>query len=216
MRVKAPTQEKASGKIPKFAELKEGFAYALSRPVLLGTYLVDIVAMIFCYPMVLFPALASSPSELGPFYSAMSLGAFITTMTSAWTLKIKRHGAMITIAALGWAVFIAGFAMSTSYWIGLFFLVLAGFSDMVSAIFRSTIWNQTIPDSHRGRLGGIEMLSYMCGPLLGNTLLGYLATVSTPRGALFTGSCIAMGAIVVVTMCLMSFWRYRSQQESIR
>lgn len=214
LQIKSPHQSTSTGQFPTLRHLKEGFEYALKRPVLLGTYLVDMVAMVFCYPMVLFPALASNPNELGPFYSAMSLGAFFATLTSAWTPKVKRHGMMIALAAFFWAVFIAGFSRVNHYFIGLLFLVFAGWSDMISAIFRSTIWNQTIPDSHRGRLAGIEMISYMCGPLIGNTLLGYLAAIANPKNALFIGSITSMVAIFIVVLFLLPFWRYESLGKS--
>ena len=58
--------------------------------------------------------------------------------------------------------------LSPNIWLVLGFLVCAGAADMISGIFRSTIWNQTIPDELRGRLAGIEMLSYSVGPMGGS------------------------------------------------
>ncbi len=70
-------------------------------------------------------------------------------------------------AAAGWGASIA-LAGATDYlYVVLFFLAAAGASDMVSVLFRHAIWNQTIPDHLRGRLAGIELLSYTVGPLVG-------------------------------------------------
>jgi len=61
--------------------------------------------------------------------------------------------------------------------LALVFLALAGAGDSISGIFRQVIWNQTIPDSLRGRLASIEMLSYTSGPALGNFEAGLVADV---------------------------------------
>ena len=57
-------------------------------------------------------------------------------------------------------------------------LALAGAADMVSGVFRMTIWNETIPTHLRGRLAGVEMISYMTGPLLGNARAGWMAVAA--------------------------------------
>jgi hypothetical protein len=62
------------------------------------------------------------------------------------------------------------------------FLAVAGAADMMSGVFRSTIWNQTIPDSLRGRLASIEMLSYTSGPALGNFEAGVVASAVQHSG----------------------------------
>ena len=82
---------------------------------------------------------------------------------------------MITIAAALWGVAIICFGFSNNFYLALFFLGVAGFFDMISGIFRGTIWNQTIPDHLRGRLAGIEMISYLTGPMLGDAEAGIVA-----------------------------------------
>ena len=63
--------------------------YALRRRDLLGTYLVDIAAMLLAMPVVLFPALAEEvfdrPELLGLLYSAETVGALLATALSGWT-----------------------------------------------------------------------------------------------------------------------------------
>jgi len=196
-----------------WASIKDGFQYAWKRPYIMGTYIIDILAMTFCFPMALFPALAElsgGPTKLGPLYSAISTGALIATIFSAWTYRQRRHGALVVMAALAWCVFVMGFAgtISWSYWLAFALLAAAGFADEISVIFRFTIWNETIPDSHRGRLAGIEMISYMAGPLLGNTILGYLASITSPPTALIYGSILSFVSIILATLWLRPFWDY--------
>ena len=116
---------------PNFDSIKKGFRYAMSRQDLLGTYLIDINAMLFGMPKALFPALAASfavGASVGFFYSAIAVGALIAGLTSGWTTKIHRHGLAIALAAGLWGVAIIFFGFSNNLWLALFFLGAAGFS----------------------------------------------------------------------------------------
>lgn len=215
MQVTNPLRDQPPGQRPGLRAIREGFAYAMQKPVLLGTYLADIIAMVFCYPVVLFPAIAEmsgGPSKLGPLYSAISVGALIATIFSAWTYRQRRHGALVVMGGMLWCLGVIGFALAvnTNYWLGLTFLAVAGYGDMISVTFRFTIWNEIIPDSHRGRLAGIEMISYMSGPLLGNTLLGALAAASSPSSALLAGASVSLLLLGVAAAALGPFWAYRA------
>ena len=63
---------------------------------------------------------------------------------------------------------IALFGFADALWLALLCLALAGGADAISGVFRATIWNETIPDRLRGRLAGVEMISWSSGPMLGN------------------------------------------------
>lgn len=193
----------------------EGLKYAWSRKELLGTYFVDMMSMMTTYPYPLFPAIAASYgkiSVLGSLHASVAIGSFIATLTSGWINKVHRHGKAITIAALGWCAGIVAAGLSGDLWLILLFLGAAGFSDMVSGMFRSIIWNQTIPDSIRGRMVGIEMISYMSGPLIGGTIIGFLAAVTDTGTALTSGGIFGVLGIVMLIQWLKQFWRYRPQK----
>ena len=194
----------------------DGLKYAASRPVLLGTYLVDICSMTLAYPSPLFPALAErygGPRALGALHAAPSIGAFLATVTSGWTGPIRRHGKMITLAAAGWCLGVLGAGLAPNLMVCLAALAFAGFTDMVSAIFRSTIWNSTIPNSVRGRMAGIEMLSYMSGPLIGGTLMGTAASAFGMVTALSLGGAIGTVAVIAMGRGLLGFWKYESAKN---
>lgn len=194
----------------------EGLRYAGGRPELIGTYVVDIVAMTFAMPMAVFPALAAQwggSGATGYLYSAMSLGALAITLTSGWTHHVRRRGAAVIIAAGLWGLAVIALGYASSLPLALVCLALAGAADMVSGLFRMTIWNETIPSELRGRMAGIEQLSYMSGPLLGNARAGFMAE----RFGLF--SSIRWGGVVCVVcvgLCiplLPALWRYRRQES---
>lgn len=190
---------------PSIGRVLEGLAYARSRPELLGTYLVDLVAMFFGMPMALFPAIAArygSATVLGLLYAAPSVGALIATSTSGWTGRIHRHGRAILIAAGAWGAGIVVFGSADRVWLAVAGLVGAGAADMVSGIFRSTLWNRTIPDSLRGRLASVELVSYSAGPLLGNAEAGIAASVIGlgPSVVLGGGLCLLAVAVAAVVL----------------
>lgn len=194
--------------------IKDGLDYAVARRDLLGTYLVDMFSMTFAFPNSLFPLLAATVAgtdKIGWYYSATAFGALVGTLTSGWTIPRVQHGKIITLSAAGWGFGIFAFGCSTDFFYpSLVFLALAGWSDMVSGIFRGTIWNQTIPADRRGRLASVEMLSYASGPLLGNSLMGFMADVWGPSKALMIGGLTAAFGCLVIGRSLREFWHYRA------
>jgi MFS family permease len=189
----------------------DGVRFARSRPELMGTYLVDINAMFFGMPNALFPAIAASyggAQVLGLLYTAPAVGSFLATLTSGWTGRIHRHGLAILWAATGWGVAIVLFGLVGSLPLALLFLALAGAADMVSGIFRMTVWNTTIPDHLRGRLAGIELISYSSGPTLGNVEAGAVAAVSSARTSVGIGGALCVLGTAALALALPEFRRY--------
>ena len=170
---------------------RDGIALRRRRRDLLGTYVVDIAAMFLAMPVVLFPALAEEvfdrPELLGLLYSAETVGALLATVAQRLDLPRPppRPGDRLAAAAYGAVRRAAG--LMPAIWLVALFLVLAGAADMISGIFRGTVWNQTIPEAMRGRLAGIEMLSYSVGPLAGQVRAGAVADLWSVRGAIVSG-----------------------------
>jgi MFS family permease len=192
---------------------KEGFHYALSKPELIGTYVIDIVAMVFAFPVALFPAMSQNwggPKAAGVLFSAMATGSLVMTLLSGWTSKVSFRGRAVVIAALFWGVFIVCVGFSNNLWLAFSFLALAGAADMVSGIFRGIIWNESVPNTFRGRLSGIEMISYMTGPLLGNARAGWMAQTYSIPFSLISGGLVCITAVIVTASFLPKFWKYQS------
>lgn len=203
-----------------WSALKKGFTYAFSRQELVGTYVVDFIAMIFGMPTALFPAIALSfggatngATMLGMLYSAPSVGALVISFFSGWTHSVKRHGMAIAISAALWGVAIIFFGLATNYWVALFFLAVAGAFDAISGIFRSIMWNQTIPNHLRGRMAGIEMISYLSGPKLGDTEAGLVAAAFGVTFSIVSGGALCVLGVVGCCYFLPKFWHYHSEKE---
>lgn len=191
--------------------IADGLRYARSRQDLLGTYLVDMNAMFFGMPTALFPQVAShfgGAAVLGVLYAAPSAGSLIVTLTSGWARHVRRHGRAVALAAAVWGLGIVGFGFADSLALAVIGLVVAGGADMVSGLFRSTMWNQSIPDSLRGRLAGIEMLSYSSGPTLGNVEAGLVESLAGLRASIVSGGLFCVIGTAALAAALPRFWTY--------
>ena len=202
---------------PSLASIAEGARYAVSRRDLLGTYVIDIVAMFLAMPTVLFPALATevleSPHLLGLLYTSGTVGSLLVTASSGWTSKVHQHGKAVVIAAIVWGGAVAVAGLTRNVWTVLGCFAIAGAADMVSAIFRSIIWHQTIPDSMRGRLAGIEMLSYSIGPLGGQVRSGLVADRWSVRTSITSGGILCVIGVVATAAWLKDFWGYDARTD---
>ncbi len=199
---------------PTLRGILQGWSYALRRQELLGTYLIDMAAMFFAMPQALYPALGViyGPQYVGVFPAAIATGALLASLTSGWTKHVHRHGLLVTLGALLWGVAICGFGLVGNIWLALFFLVLAGFGDAISGIFRGSIWNQTIPNFLRGRVASIEMISYLAGPMLGNAKMGLIAENYGVRMAILSGGLLCLVAIFGLAALLPKFLTYDGRE----
>ena len=196
---------------PTLSAITEGAAYAWSRKDLLGSYLIDTTAMVFAFPNALFPFLAESfhsPSSLGLLYSSGAVGGLIATATSGWTSRIHRHGMGIVWSAAAWGVGIAIVGIGNSLTWALIGLAIAGGADMISVIFRSLLWNATIPDHLRGRLASIELLSYSVGPQLGQIRASVSAQLFGLRRAFISGGIICVVAVLACANSLPALKKF--------
>ncbi len=199
---------------PSWEGIKKAWRYAFSRQELIGTYFIDIAAMFFAMPQALYPALAVFYGEyyVGFFPAAIAAGALTASLTSGWTKNVHRHGAMVTVAAVLWGVAIVFFGLSSSIWVALAFLFAAGFFDMISGIFRGSIWNQTIPNYLRGRLASIEMISYLTGPMLGSAKMGIVAESFGVTAALVSGGVLCVVSVAGAAVFLPKFLAYDGRE----
>ena len=199
---------------PSLAALLEGVRYAFSRQDLLATYIIDLAAMFFAMPNALFPFWADllhAPWALGLFYAAGIAGAIAVTLTSGWTKTYRFHGRAIIAAAIGWGAAIALSGLTHSLILVLICLAIAGGSDQISALFRQTIWNQTIPDELRGRLAGIELLSYSVGPLAGQLRAASIAAATSLSFSVTSGGLICVFVVAILAIFLPKFRKYDAE-----
>lgn len=194
--------------------LKEGLTFAFKRQELMGSYAVDFLAMLFAMPNALFPALAHTfggVQTLGLLYTAPAVGSLLISFFSGWTAHIKYDGKAIAIAAGLWGASMIGFGFCHTLWPALFFLTLSGAFDAVSGLFRRALWNHLIPHDYRGRLAGIEMISYLGGPKLGDARAGAVATSFSIPIAIISGGILCITGVAICCSTMPKFWKYKSK-----
>jgi MFS family permease len=188
-----------------------GFNYAKKRPDLLGTYFVDISAMIFAFPNALFPFMAAEYNAtwaVGFLYAAGSVGSLIATATSGWVSRVNYRGRAIILAATCWGIAISCAGLASSIHLAIVFIAIAGASDMLSGLFRTLVWNTTIPLEMRGRLAGIEMLSYSVGPQLGQIRSTTFAQLMGLRTSLITGGALCVATSSSIGYAIKELWNF--------
>ena len=150
---------------------------------------------------------------LGLLLAAPAAGSMAVAVLSGWTKRVHRHGRAVALAACGWGLAIVGFGFADVLWLALACLAVAGGMDAISGLFRSVIWNETIPDRLRGRLAGVEMISYTSGPTLGNFEAGALASLVGVRATVVSGGVMCLVGTGVILAFLPAFWRYDAREK---
>jgi MFS family permease len=193
-----------------------GVRYAWSRKDILGSYTIDFAAMTFAFPFALFPFIAQqyeAPWALGLLYSAGFAGGLVFGLTSGWTTRIPHYGRAIAVAAASWGAAVGLVAIAPGIWWVLGLLAIAGYFDMLSGHFRSLLWNQSIPDDVRGRMAGIEMLSYSVGPMLGQVRSTSAAQAFGLRTSLASGGFLCIVAVGVTCVTLPALWIFDARTD---
>ncbi len=211
--VMAPMPPVGGGRRPGLRSIVEGLGYLRGRQVLQGVFLIDINAMVFGMPRALFPALGTEvfhggAQAVGYLYAAPGAGALIGALTTGWVSRVRRQGRAVVIAVIVWGAAIAAFGATTWLPLALVFLAVAGWADVISAVFRNTILQLSIPDQLRGRLSALQIAVVSGGPRLGDFEAGVVAAaVDVPFSVISGGVACAAGAVVLARL-LPSFSRY--------
>ncbi|MCU1667952.1 MAG: major facilitator superfamily 1 [Blastococcus sp.] len=196
----------------------EGLAFLRTRPVLLMTFVVDIIAMTFAWPQAVFPELsqtrfAGSPNGLGWLFAGASLGALVMGLTSGWVTRVDRQGAVVLGAISVWGVAIIGFGLAPALWLAVLFLAVAGAADMVSAVLRTSMLQIAAPEGMRGRMQGVFIVVVAGGPRLGDLRAGALASAAGVGFAMVSGGVVVVVAMAVVAVAVPSFWLFRASRS---
>jgi MFS family permease len=191
---------------PGWRSVAEGLRFVRRSQQVQGAYLIDVNAMVFGLPRALFPAMAATTfgggaATVGFLYAAPGVGALIGAVTTGWVGRIRRQGRAVIIAVIAWGAAITGFGLVPWLWAALPLLAIAGWADVISAVFRNTIIQFAGPDELRGRLMGVQIAVVAGGPRVGDLEAGAVAnafgiTTSVVSGGL---ACI-VGALVVARL----------------
>jgi MFS family permease len=200
---------------PGVRSIAAGLRYLRGQPVIQGAYLIDVNAMVFGMPRAVFPALAATvfgggARTLGLLYAAPGAGALLGAVSTGWVSRIRRQGRAVIIAVLVWGAAITGFGLA--HWLpaALALLAVAGWADVISAVFRSTILQLTVPDELRGRLMGVQTAVVVGGPRIGDAETGGIAAAFSPVTSVVSGGLACIAGALILARLLPAFRRQQA------
>jgi MFS family permease len=200
---------------PGLRSILEGLSFVKGRQEIQGAYLLDISAMVFGMPRALFPALAlttfgGGTRTLGFLYAAPGAGALIGAVTTGWVGRVRRQGRAVIIAVLAWGAAITCFGLVHLLPLALLLLALAGWADVISAVFRSTIIQLAVPDGLRGRLMGLQTVVVVGGPRIGDLESGAVAAAFGDTTSIVSGGLACIVGALLLARALPGFRRQRA------
>lgn len=218
--IKPVPPERTDGEATGWAAVKEGFAFLKGRRVLQSTFVIDVVAMVFGMPRALFTFLVArqfhrNEAIVGLLFAAPAVGALLAALTSGWVKRVRHQGRAVIWAVVLWGIGIAAFGLAgRNLWLGLFFLAFAGAADVISAVFRSTILQLSVPDALRGRLSGIHILVVTGGPRLGDLEAGLVAQAFSPTVSVVSGGLLCVAGAGLIALLVPELRRYHAGGET--
>lgn len=214
---------------PGLRSVIEGFAYLRHHPVVLMSFVVDLIAMVFGMPRALFPEIADE-SFAGPdagglafalLFAAIPAGAVLGGVFSGWVSRVSAQGRAVVVAIVVWGIAMVGFGVAvgiagsvdslrrTMLVVALLMLVVGGGADMVSSAFRTSILQAAAADNVRGRLQGIFIVVVAGGPRVADVAHGVAAAAVGTAAASAGGGVLVVVGVVAATLLVPSFVRYR-------
>jgi predicted MFS family arabinose efflux permease len=197
---------------PGMRSIVAGLRHLRGQPVIQGAYLIDINATVFGMPSAVFPALAfavfhGGARTLGLLYAAPGAGALLGAVTTGWVHRVRRQGRAVIVAVIVWGAAIACFGVTHWLPLALALLAVAGWADVLSAVFRGTIIQLAVPDALRGRLMGVHMAVVTAGPRIGDAESGAVAAAFGATASVVSGGLACIGGVLILARLLPAFSR---------
>jgi MFS family permease len=190
----------------------EGLRFLRGHSIIMSTFGIDLLAMVFGMPRALFPALAErlggGATLYGLFLSSVAAGAFVASLVSGWTSRVRHQGRAVLWSVAVWGIAIAAVGLTRVPGIVLAMLAIAGGADMVSGVYRSAIGARVTPDGFRGRVSGVEMAVYAGGPVLGDIEAGVVGGLAGVPFAIVSGGVACVAAAGIFAFRVRSFAEY--------
>ena len=201
---------------PGLRSIVDGLRHLRGQPLIQGAFLIDINATVFGAPSAVFPALAlgafhGGARTLGLLYAAPGAGALLGAVTTGWVHRVRRQGRTVIVAVIIWGAAIATFGLSHWLPLALALLAVAGWADVVSAVFRGTIIQLAAPDALRGRLMGLQMAVVTAGPRIGDAESGAVASAFGATASVVSGGLACIGGALILARLLPAFSRQETR-----
>ncbi len=214
---------------PGIGSVISGLVYLAKHPVLLMSFVVDLIAMIFGMPRALFPELAHA-SFGGPpagglafalLFAAIPLGSVLGGIFSGWVSRVRYQGRVIIWAIVAWGLGVTVFGFTGLMagsnplpwlFLGVTALAFGGAADIASAALRQSILQSAAAEDVRGRLQGVFIVIVAGGPRLADVLHGGavdLVPAAQPAAwVTMIGGALVVVLVLVAGLFGRSLWNY--------
>jgi MFS family permease len=192
--------------------LLAGIRYIYNRQIILGAITLDLFAVVFGSVNALLPVyttdiLHADEIGLGLLRAAIAAGS-VTCGLALTHIPVKRHAGRILLGTVGLYSFATlVFGLSSSLYLSLAALALAGASDMVSVFIRATLVQLATPDEMRGRVASVHGMFTNASGQLGDFRAGSIAAM---LGAVPSVAIGAIGTALLAATWAICFPRLRN------
>ncbi|GAA0573735.1 MFS transporter [Actinomadura livida] len=197
---------------PGLRSVIDGLRYLAAQPVLLMSFVVDIIAMAIAMPRALFPEVADTrfggEGAVGWLFASIAIGAFLGGLMSGWIGRVHRQGVALVASIVIWGLAVAAAGLSGRLWLVVVLLAVGGAADLVSAVFRQSMLQMYAPDEMRGRLQGVFTVVVAGGPRLGDVRAGATASVAGATASWVGGGIACAVLVVIAALAVPALLRY--------
>lgn len=197
---------------PGLRSVIDGLRYLATQPVLLMSFVVDIIAMAIAMPRALFPEVAETrfggEAAVGWLFAAIAIGAFLGGLSSGWIGRVRKQGVALVVSIVIWGLAVAAAGLAGQLWLAVVLLAVGGAADLVSAVFRQSMLQTYAPDKMRGRLQGVFTVVVAGGPRLGDVRAGATASVAGATASWVGGGLVCAALVIVVALAVPALLRY--------
>lgn len=219
-------------RVPGIRSVLEGFAYLRHHKVLLMSFVVDLIAMVFGMPRALFPQVAHENFG-GPLagglafallFAAIPAGSVMGGIFSGWVSRVQRQGLAVVVCIAVWGLAMVGFGLGIGFAdparpdsmlvLAVAMLVIGGAADMASAAFRQSMLQDAASDAVRGRLQGVFTVVVAGGPRVADVAHGSVAALAGAAATTAGGGVAVVVGVVLAALLVPAFVRYRVGQPA--
>jgi MFS family permease len=205
---------------PGLRSVLEGLRYLWTQPVLLMSFVVDIIAMGVAMPRALFPELAETrfggQGAVGWLFASIAIGAVAGGLLSGWIGRVRRQGVALVASIVVWGLAVAAAGLAHALWLAVTLLAIGGAADLVSAVFRQSMLQTYAPDEMRGRLQGVFTVVVAGGPRLGDMRAGGTAAVVGATASWVGGGLACAILVAAVGLLVPALLRYDTAAPRIQ
>ena len=201
--VRAETKPTGGSHKGMSSDFREGLAYVIRSPVLLGLMIMSFIPTLFGFsfyalmqPWAL-EALDVQADGMGFLMMLMGIGALVGTLILASISgMVKGRGTFLLATCVAWGVGLALFSQTTSYAAAMPLLLFVGLASAMFVSLEMTLTQLHASREMRGRVMSISMMTFGVMPLSALPFGALAERIGTPDALLLSGVLLVVFTLV--------------------